>query len=88
VALVVTLGRHGAVAVSSGDEVVVVRGREVTAVDTVGAGDCLTGWLASGLADGLPLGAALERAVAAASLAVQRRGAASAMPTFEEVASL
>jgi ribokinase len=60
----------------------------VHAVDTVGAGDCLTGWLAAGLAEGLPLAVALDRAVRAAAVAVQRRGAVVAMPTAAEVAAL
>ena len=84
-AVVVTLGRHGAVATAVDGPGHQVTGRDVAAVDTVGAGDCLTGWLAAGLADGLGLAEALERAVVAASLSVQRRGAASAMPTAAEV---
>ena len=62
-----------------------VPGRVVDAVDTVGAGDCLAGWLAAGVAGGRALGPALERAVVAASLAVQRTGAAAAMPDVTEV---
>jgi ribokinase len=83
--VVVTLGRHGAVAVGPHGPGVAVAGRTVDAVDTVGAGDCLTGWLAAGLARGRSPGAALARAVAAASLVVQRVGAATAMPTAAEV---
>lgn len=83
--LVVTLGRHGAVAVGADGSAVAVPGRTVTALDTVGAGDCLTGWLAAGLAAGRSPGDALARAVAAASLAVQRTGAAAAMPTAAQV---
>jgi ribokinase len=84
-AIVVTLGRHGAVATAVEVPGRHVPGRAVTAVDTVGAGDCLTGWLAAGLADGLGLADALELAVVAASLSVQRAGAASSMPTRAEV---
>ena len=84
-ALVVTLGRHGAVAVSADGATTSVPGRVVDAVDTVGAGDCLAGWLAAGVAGGRALGPALERAVVAASLAVQRTGAAAAMPDVTEV---
>ena len=50
------------------------------AVDTVGAGDCFTGWLAVGLAEGLSLDAAAARAILAASLQVTRPGAQAAMP--------
>jgi ribokinase len=57
----------------------------VTAVDTVGAGDCLTAWLAVGLAEGLDDETNLYRAVAAASLSVTRMGAQSGMPKRGEV---
>ncbi len=83
--LVVTLGAAGAVAIEAAGEARVVVAPEVEALDTVGAGDCLTGWLAAGLAEGLSLAVALERAVVAASIAVLRRGAAVAMPTAAEV---
>ena len=84
-ALVVTLGRAGAVVVSADGSAASVPGRTVVAVDTVGAGDCLAGWLAAGVAEGLAVGPALERAVLASSLAVQRTGAATAMPHRIEV---
>jgi ribokinase len=60
----------------------------VRATDTVGAGDCLTGWLAAGLAEGRSLGAALDRAVRAAAVAVQRPGAATSMPSADDVSEL
>lgn len=84
-ALVVTLGEAGAVAVEAGGGVHVVAAPRVDALDTVGAGDCVTGWLAAGLAEGRDLGSALARAVVAASIAVLRPGAALAMPTADEV---
>ncbi len=83
--LVVTLGRAGAVVVPADGSAACVPGRTVVAVDTVGAGDCLAGWLAAGVAEGLAVGPALERAVLASSLAVQRTGAATAMPHRIEV---
>jgi ribokinase len=84
-ALVVTLGEAGAVAVTATGAVHPVAAPRVEALDTVGAGDCFTGWLAAGLAQGLDLAAALGRAVVAASIAVGRPGAAVAMPTATEV---
>jgi ribokinase len=84
-ALVVTLGEAGAVAIGPAGGAHVVPAPRVEALDTVGAGDCLTGWLAAGLAEGLDLEASLRRAVVAASIAVRRAGAAVAMPTAAEV---
>ena len=83
--LVVTLGSAGAV-LARQHAFDVVAARPVDVVDTVGAGDCLTGWLAAGLASGSDVGQALHDAVLAASLAVGRTGAADAMPTRDEVA--
>jgi ribokinase len=54
-------------------------------VDTTGAGDTFVGALAAGLAEGLPITAALTRAQVAAALAVTRLGTQSAMPTRAEV---
>ena len=59
----------------------------VHAVDTVGAGDTLNGALAAALAAGEALGDAARRAVAAASLAVTKRGAREGMPTLVELES-
>jgi ribokinase len=50
-------------------------GRSVAAVDTTGAGDCFVGALATRLAAGAEIGAALEYANVAASICVQRMGA-------------
>ena len=65
-----------------------VRGRPADAIDTTGAGDCFLGVLAAGLADGLLLPRALERANRAASIAVARLGTVPAMPTLAEVDAL
>ncbi len=83
--LVVTLGSAGAV-LARDREFDVIAARAVDVVDTVGAGDCLTGWLAAGLASGSEVRQAVQDAVLAASLAVGRSGAAEAMPTGDEVA--
>jgi ribokinase len=82
----VTLGKRGVVALT-GDEALIVRGRAVTAVDTTGAGDCFIGALAAQLAQGAALRDALRYANIAASISVQRMGAAPSMPTAAEVAA-
>jgi len=80
----VTLGRRGVLAVVNG-EASVIAGRAVKAVDTTGAGDCLVGALAAQLARGSAILDALKYANAAASICVQRMGAAPSMPTAVEV---
>jgi ribokinase len=80
----VTLGKRGVVALLGG-EALMVRGRAVTAVDTTGAGDCFVGAVAAQLAQGASLRDALRYASVAASISVQRMGAAPSMPTADEV---
>ena len=84
-AAVVTLGERGAVW-TDGKKV----GREpapnVEVVDTVGAGDTFIGYLACGLARGLPLGEGVAEAVRAAALAVTRHGAQPGIPRRADVA--
>ena len=80
----VTLGKRGVLALVIG-EPLTVPGRDVTAVDTTGAGDCFVGALAAQLAQATPLRTALGYANAAASICVQRMGAAPSMPTAAEV---
>lgn len=83
----VTLGKRGVLALAASEEFA-VPGHTVKAVDTTGAGDCFVGALASQLADGVPLRAALAFANAAASISVQRMGAGPSMPTAAEVVTL
>jgi ribokinase len=80
----VTLGKRGVLALVHG-EPSLIAGRVVKAVDTTGAGDCFVGALAAQLANGKPIRDALEYANAAASICVQRMGAAPSMPTAAEV---
>jgi ribokinase len=63
-------------------------GHRVSAVDTTGAGDTLTGVLAASLALGYELRASVRRAVAAAALAVTKPGARAGMPTTAEIERL
>ncbi|WP_076862549.1 ribokinase [Bradyrhizobium mercantei] len=80
----VTLGKRGIVALLNGN-MHVDQGRAVKAVDSTGAGDCFVGAVAALLADGQPVQAAMSYANIAASICVQRMGAAPSMPTVEEV---
>ena len=83
----VTLGKRGAVALVDG-EPLIIPGRAVEALDTTGAGDCFVGAVAAQLADGKPIRDALDYANIAASICVQRMGAAPSMPTAAEVAAV
>jgi ribokinase len=83
----VTLGKRGVLALVGGAPSLIA-GRAVKAVDTTGAGDCFVGALAAQLANGKAIHDALEYANAAASICVQRMGAAPSMPTAAEVAAL
>ena len=80
----VTLGRRGIVALIDGRPHIDL-GRAVKAVDTTGAGDCFVGAVAALLADGQPVRSAFGYANIAASICVERMGAAPSMPTAEEV---
>jgi ribokinase len=80
----VTLGKRGVLALVNGKPLI-MPGRAVKAVDTTGAGDCFVGAVAAQLAGGKSMGDALDYANAAASICVQRMGAAPSMPTAAEV---
>jgi ribokinase len=80
----ITLGRRGVLALVGG-EAMLIPGRHVKAVDTTGAGDCFVGALAAQLAGNKSIRDALTYANAAASICVQRMGAAPSMPTAAEV---
>ncbi|SDP58439.1 ribokinase [Pedococcus dokdonensis] len=83
-AVLVTLGAAGAQLHRQGAAPLVVPAPEVEAVDTVAAGDTFCGAFAAALARGEGDLAAMRLGAAAASLAVQRRGAQSSVPTLEE----
>jgi ribokinase len=80
----VTLGKRGVLALIDG-EPLIIAGRAVKAIDTTGAGDCFVGAVAAQLAGGKSIGDALNYANMAASISVQRMGAAPSMPTAAEV---
>jgi ribokinase len=86
-AAVLTLGERGSAAAdgsSSWTEPAIA----VEPTDTTGAGDALVGVLAAGVAAGQGLREALRAGTAAAALAVQRDGAAPAMPARDEIDAL
>lgn len=82
--VIVTLGAAGAIGTRR-DEVLRVEALAVNAVDTTGAGDCFVGVLASALARGASLHAAMQRAAIAGSLACTVVGA---MPSFPSRAQI
>ena len=82
--VVITLGAKGALLVRPG-ACTRFPAPKVRPVDTVGAGDCFTGWLAAGIAEQLPTEQAIQRAIAAAAFSVTRPGAQSSMPRVEDL---
>jgi len=88
--VVLTLGSQGAVLLDRGADsepgaAVHVPARQITAVDTTGAGDAFVGALAVELAAGAGLEAAVLRATDVAAVAVGRRGAQESYPTLAEL---
>jgi ribokinase len=86
-AVVVTLGREGAMIVDDG-EIDLVPTPRVESVDPTGAGDAFCGALAQSLSQGESLSSAVRRAVAAGASATMRPGAQAAMPTNDELERL
>ena len=82
--VVVTLGAKGALWVSKAGKRY-FKAPRVKPVDTVGAGDCFSGWLTVGIAEGLAMPEAIELAISAAAIAVTRAGAQGGMPWRREV---
>ncbi len=61
--------------------------RKVQVVDTTGAGDTFTGFFLAGLINGLEPLASLHQGCAAAGISVERPGAATSIPSLDEVKS-
>lgn len=78
-AVLLTLGSEGAV-YAKGSEGCFMPAFKVSVCDTTGAGDTFLGYFADGLARSLSIPEAMQRASAAAALAVQQPGAASSIP--------
>jgi ribokinase len=82
--VILKLGEQGAF-LADGERSRHFPARLVEAKDTTAAGDCFNGALATGLAEGLTLDAAIEFANVAASIAITRIGAQASLPTRAEV---
>jgi ribokinase len=84
--ILTTLGKNGSLIYQSEvGEAIKVPALKVKAIDTVGAGDCFNGVLASKLAQGENIINAVKYATAAASIAVTRKGAQKSMPKIMEI---
>lgn len=86
-AAVITLASAGSVLVTAA-EVQFFEPLRVDAVDTTAAGDAFAGYLAAGLATGMPLPDAIRRAGAAGAITVTRRGASPSLPALSQVEAL
>lgn len=85
-AVLMTLGKAG-VCYFSGNETLSVDAFSVDAVDTTAAGDTFIGYCLSSLMSGDDMIQAITRACAASAICVTRLGAASSIPTQDEVAA-
>ncbi|MFP4028861.1 MAG: ribokinase [Candidatus Brocadiia bacterium] len=83
-AVLITLGSEGVLARTPEKEFA-LEAAEADPVDTVGAGDCFTGVLAVGLAEGKDLLEAAEMAVCAAAIATETEGAEPSLPSRDEI---
>lgn len=80
---IVTQGSRGVLLNQEGEEL--IKGYQVEAVDSTGAGDSFNGALAVALSEGNSLKESCRFANAVAALSVTKLGAQSGMPTLEEV---
>ncbi len=84
--VITTLGSRGSIIyLGPEDRIIEVPTPKVNAVDTVGAGDCFIGVLASFLSKGEKITKAVKIATIAASIAVTRKGAQDSMPYLNEI---
>ncbi|MFX1338159.1 MAG: ribokinase [Promethearchaeota archaeon] len=84
--VITTLGNKGCLIYERENEKIIeIPAIKVQAIDTVGAGDCFNGVLASKLCNGQTIVNAVKYATAAASIAVTRKGAQDSMPYAQEI---
>ncbi len=84
--VIITLGGEGALHIDGmTGKVTDVSACRVIPVDTTGAGDTFTGYVLSGLDQGLTMADAMHQANRAAAIMVTRHGTADVIPTQDEV---
>ncbi|KKN44043.1 hypothetical protein LCGC14_0696870 [marine sediment metagenome] len=84
--IITTLGKKGSIIYSrEANNIIEIPALKVKAIDTVGAGDCFIGVLASKLSKGETIVNAVKYATIAASIAVTRKGAQESMPYLNEI---
>ncbi len=84
--VITTLGKRGSlIYLGAEDKFIEIPAPKVNAVDTVGAGDCFIGVLASKLCQGKSIINSVKYSTIAASIAVTRKGAQVSMPYLNEI---
>ena len=86
--LIITLGEAGAIGVVRGSSPHQATAPAVSAIDTVGAGDCFVGFFVALLVEGVTWQQAIDGAVIAASQSVQHPGAQSSYPSGADAAEI
>jgi ribokinase len=84
-AVILTMGEQGVAYSEDGVKGEWLPAFDVTAIDTVAAGDCFNGALAAAIVDGSSFRDSIIFAMAAAALSVARPGASSSIPSLLEV---
>ncbi len=82
--VLITLGQKGSVLINN-TQTLEIPTFPVKAVDTVAAGDCFNGCLATALAEGKEVSEAIRFASAAAAISVTRQGAQPSLPFRTEI---
>jgi len=84
-ALIITLGKNGALYISNSGERLHVNGYTVKAIDTTAAGDSFIGGLLTSLSKGENIKTAMEFAMKVGAVTVTKHGAQSSLPTQKEI---
>ena len=84
-ALIITLGKNGALYIGEDGERIHVNGYSVKAIDTTAAGDSFIGGVLTALSKGESMKSAMEFATKVGAVTVTKYGAQSSLPTFEEI---